>query len=272
VRCSPTALLALSSAAFLRYMPHVHCATLTLLQFNHTNGLSLIARAHQLVQEGYKLHFDGLLATVWSAPNYCYRCGNAASILTITADGERRWTVFDAAPENERDRGMGVRRMASAPSFRASGRAREGADARAGCDAVFRLRCTLGRQGDAVLMRCCLEDTLLAEYRLSPQAHVHRLLDPACAPKDRARLIASGKRWTTVHAPRHRVTACATVTPHQPGSLHPAGELTSPPASRTGHGEHRVCAMSAVTCTAPSTTPRPSLPASGSSAVATMPA
>jgi hypothetical protein len=161
----------------------MHSTTLTPLQFNHTNGLSLIARAHQLVQEGYKLHFDGLLATVWSAPNYCYRCGNAASILTITAEGERRWTVFDAAPENERDRGMGVRRMASALSFRASGCAREGADARAGCDALFRLKCILGCRGDAVLMRCCLEDTLLDEYRLPPQAHVHRLLDSAFAPR-----------------------------------------------------------------------------------------
>ncbi len=72
-------------------------------QFNHVNGLSLIARAHQLVQEGYKHMFDGQLVTVWSAPNYCYRCGNSASIMQVGEGGATDFKVYNAAEENDRD-------------------------------------------------------------------------------------------------------------------------------------------------------------------------
>lgn len=67
-------------------------------KFNYTNKLSLIARAHQLVMEGHKFMFDDSLVTVWSAPNYCYRCGNVASLLVLDEQMNRSVTTFEAAP------------------------------------------------------------------------------------------------------------------------------------------------------------------------------
>lgn len=58
--------------------------------------------------------FDEQLVTVWSAPNYCYRCGNLASVLTLGEGGSRSFKVFSAAIENERDENMQSRKAVSA--------------------------------------------------------------------------------------------------------------------------------------------------------------
>lgn len=83
-------------------------------QFNHVNSLNLIARAHQLVQEGFKHMFDDHLVTVWSAPNYCYRCGNLASIMQVGDNGKTDFRVYEAAHENQTDqKNPALRRIVS---------------------------------------------------------------------------------------------------------------------------------------------------------------
>ncbi|KAK8542655.1 hypothetical protein V6N12_015242 [Hibiscus sabdariffa] len=70
--------------------------------FNHTNNIDYICRAHQLVMEGYKWMFNNQIVTVWSAPNYCYRCGNVAAILELDENLNKQFRVFDAAPKESR--------------------------------------------------------------------------------------------------------------------------------------------------------------------------
>jgi len=67
-------------------------------QFLHTNDLRKIARSHQLVMEGYNWAHDKNLVTLFSAPNYCYRCGNQAAIMEIDEKLEYTFLQFDPAP------------------------------------------------------------------------------------------------------------------------------------------------------------------------------
>jgi hypothetical protein len=39
---------------------------------------------------------------VWSAPNYCYRCGNIAAVCEVSDKLQKRFNTFSAAPESER--------------------------------------------------------------------------------------------------------------------------------------------------------------------------
>lgn len=83
--------------------------------FNHTNGLQLVSRAHQLVMEGkdsfihqrslltfvylgYNWCHDKNVVTIFSAPNYCYRCGNQAAIMELDDSLKYSFLQFDPAP------------------------------------------------------------------------------------------------------------------------------------------------------------------------------
>ena len=65
------------------------------------NNLDAVIRGHQLCMEGYQALFDKQLVTVWSAPNYCYRCGNVAAILEFDSNLERCFKIFREVPESE---------------------------------------------------------------------------------------------------------------------------------------------------------------------------
>uniref|UniRef100_A0A0E0IHF6 Serine/threonine-protein phosphatase n=1 Tax=Oryza nivara TaxID=4536 RepID=A0A0E0IHF6_ORYNI len=81
--------------------------------FNHTNNIDYICRAHQLVMEGFKWMFNNKIVTVWSAPNYCYRCGNVAAILELDENLNKQFRVFEAAPHESR----GVPAKRPAPDY-----------------------------------------------------------------------------------------------------------------------------------------------------------
>lgn len=71
-------------------------------EFVRINNLKLICRAHQLVNDGFKYMFNDKLVTVWSAPNYCYRCGNIAAILAFTDSEHKEPKLFRAVPDSDR--------------------------------------------------------------------------------------------------------------------------------------------------------------------------
>jgi len=73
-------------------------------QFNLLNEVSLIVRAHQLVQEGYIYWFNEQLVTLWSAPNYCYRMNNKAAILHLDDYNNRNFIIYEAVEESSKSK------------------------------------------------------------------------------------------------------------------------------------------------------------------------
>jgi serine/threonine-protein phosphatase 2A catalytic subunit len=52
-------------------------------EFCHKNKLTMIARAHQCIPTGYSWCHNKKVCTIFSAPNYCYRCANEAAFMEV---------------------------------------------------------------------------------------------------------------------------------------------------------------------------------------------
>lgn len=53
--------------------------------------------------DGYVETHEGNVVTIFSAPNYCYRCGNQGAILEISENKTMNYLSFDHAPSQEPD-------------------------------------------------------------------------------------------------------------------------------------------------------------------------
>lgn len=77
-------------------------------KFNADNGFKAIIRAHMFVEAGYSETHDKNVVTVFSVPNYCYKCGNKGAIMKVEADFKYSFIQytqirgFEAAPECEK--------------------------------------------------------------------------------------------------------------------------------------------------------------------------
>eukprot|EP00922_Rhytidocystis_sp_ex-Travisia-forbesii_P027970 GHVS01041048.1.p2 GENE.GHVS01041048.1~~GHVS01041048.1.p2 ORF type:complete len:143 (-),score=16.16 GHVS01041048.1:640-1068(-) len=77
-------------------------------QFLHLNDLGFICRAHQLVNDGYNWSHNNQVVTIFSAPNYCYRCGNNAALLDVGEQLQTDFTRF--MPADRRGEPQAVRK------------------------------------------------------------------------------------------------------------------------------------------------------------------
>lgn len=73
-------------------------------KFHHLNNTSTIIRGHQIAKLGYEFNFNNQVITIWSAPNYCYKPTNYASVATVSYQGSNvniGINLFAAVPTKE---------------------------------------------------------------------------------------------------------------------------------------------------------------------------
>ncbi|KAJ2782323.1 Palmitoyl-protein thioesterase 1 [Coemansia javaensis] len=67
-------------------------------EFCEKNGLTMVIRSHQQVDEGYEIAHNGQMVTVFSAPNYCDAGTNKGAYIRITPALECTYHKFGAVP------------------------------------------------------------------------------------------------------------------------------------------------------------------------------
>jgi len=65
-------------------------------KFLDRNGLRLLIRSHEVMEEGYKVIHGGRLITIFSAPNYVDQMGNKAAFIRMDSDYQPQFTQFEA--------------------------------------------------------------------------------------------------------------------------------------------------------------------------------
>ncbi|KAJ1730872.1 Palmitoyl-protein thioesterase 1 [Coemansia biformis] len=67
-------------------------------EFCEKNGLTMVIRSHQQVDEGYEIAHNGQMVTVFSAPNYCDASTNKGAYIRIAPDLSCTYHKFVAVP------------------------------------------------------------------------------------------------------------------------------------------------------------------------------
>jgi diadenosine tetraphosphatase ApaH/serine/threonine PP2A family protein phosphatase len=65
--------------------------------FLEENGLTLLIRSHEVCKKGYAVEHDGMVITVFSAPNYCGQVGNSGAVVRLESDMIPKFLTFEAS-------------------------------------------------------------------------------------------------------------------------------------------------------------------------------
>lgn len=72
-------------------------------KFMQNNKIKMICRGHQLVDQGFSWSHDETCVTIFTAPNYCYRCNNLGALMEMGEKGACEFTQFDPSPNKVED-------------------------------------------------------------------------------------------------------------------------------------------------------------------------